>query len=390
VTSDAAHRFTGYRRRDGSVGVRNHVLVLSPTGLTSAAAQRIANLVLGTVAVTSGFGRGQVGDDARLHFDTLAGLARNPNVAAVLVVSAADAITEPYVDALRESGKPVDGLSLPAVQEDALTLVDRGVRIAARLVREASQARRESSTLADLFLAVECGHSDATSGLVCNPLTGRLAERIVAAGGRAVFSETVEWTGTEHLLARRAATPDVAQRIIATVMAREHAVRESGGDIRAENPGPQNRTGGLTTIEEKALGAIAKGGEQPIRGVLRAAERPSQSGLYLMDTPFFSPESMTAMVAAGAQMVVFTTGAGNSYCSALAPTLKMSANPDACARLREQIDFAATGVLDGSMTFDDAAARALDALLGVASGTLTYGEIVGEGAEVVSRLAPSI
>ena len=389
MTSDS-QRFTGYRRSDGSVGVRNHVLVLSPTGLTSAAAQRIADLVLGTVAVTSGFGRGQVGDDAQLHFDTLAGLARNANVAAVLVVSAADAITESYVDALRASGKPVDGLSLPGVQEDALTLVDRGVRIAARLVREASQARRESSTLADLFLAVECGHSDATSGLVCNPLTGRLAERIVAAGGRAVFSETVEWTGTEHLLARRAATPDVAQRIIATVMAREHAVRESGGDIRAQNPGPQNKSGGLTTIEEKALGAIAKGGEQPIQGVLRAAERPSQSGLYLMDTPYFSPESMTAMVAAGAQMVVFTTGAGNSYCSALAPTFKMSANPDACARLREQIDFAAIGVLDGSVTFDDAAARALDALLGVASGTLTYGEIVGEGAEVVSRLAPSI
>jgi altronate dehydratase large subunit len=281
-------------------------------------------------------------------------------------------------------------LSLPGVQEDALTLVDRGVRIATRLVCEASQARRESATLADLFLAVECGHSDATSGLVCNPLTGRLAERIVASGGRAVFSETVEWTGTEHLLARRAATPDVAQRIIATVMARERAVRESGGDIRAQNPGPQNRSGGLTTIEEKALGAIAKGGEQPIQGVLRAAERPAHAGLYLMDTPFFSPESMTAMVAAGAQIVAFTTGAGNSYCSALAPTFKMSANRDACTRLCEQIDFAAPGVLDGTDTFDDAAVRALGALLGVASGTLTYGEIVGEGMEVVSRLSPSI
>jgi altronate dehydratase large subunit len=390
MSADSVLRFMGYRRGDGSVGVRNHVLVLSPTGLTSAAAQRIAGLVHGALAVTSGFGRGQVGDDAQLHFDTLAGLARNPNVAAVLVVAAADSITEPYVDVLRDAGKPVDALSLPGVHEDALTLVDRGVRIAARLVREASRARREASTLADLFLAVECGHSDATSGLVCNLLTGRLAERVVAAGGRAVFSETVEWTGTEHLLARRAATPDVAQRIIATVMAREHAVRESGGDIRAQNPGPQNRTGGLTTIEEKALGAIAKGGEQPIQGVLRAAERPSRPGLYLMDTPFFSPESMTAMVAAGAQMVVFTTGAGNSYCSAIAPTLKMSANRETCARLREQIDFAASAVLEGSVPFDDAAARALDALLGVASGTLTYGEIVGEGAEVVSRLAPSI
>jgi altronate dehydratase large subunit len=388
--NESVQRFAGFRRADGNVGVRNHVLVLSPTGLTSAAAQRIANLVAGSVAVTSGFGRGQVGDDARLHFDTLAGLACNPNVAAVLVVSAADAITEPYLDVLRRMGKPADALSLSGVHEDALTLVDRGVRIVARLVRDASRSRRESCTLADLFLAVECGHSDATSGLVCNPLAGRLAERIVAAGGRAVFSETVEWTGAEHLLARRAVSPEIAQRIVATVMARERAVRESGSDIRAQNPGPENKAGGLTTIEEKALGAIAKGGEQPIRGVLRATERPAAPGLYLMDTPFFSPESITAMVAAGAQLVVFTTGAGNSYCSALAPTFKVSANADACARLAEQIDFAATGVLDGSLSFDDASARVLDALVDVASGTLTFGEVVGEGAEVVSRLAASI
>lgn len=382
--------FAGYRRGDGRVGVRNHVLVLSPTGLTSAAAQRIAHLVSGSVAITSGYGRGQVGDDAQLHFDTLAGLARNPNVSRVLVISAADAITEPYLDAMREIGTPADGLSLPDVREDALALVDRGVRIAARLVRDASGARREACTLADLFLAVECGHSDASSGLVCNPLAGRLSEAIVASGGRAVFSETVEWTGAEHLLARRAATPEVAQRIVATVMARERAVRESGGDVRAQNPGPQNKTGGLTTIEEKALGAIAKGGAQAIRGVLRAAQPPPAPGLYLMDTPFFSPESITAMVAAGAQLVAFTTGAGNSYCSALAPTFKMSANRDACARLREQIDFAAAAVLEGEASFDAAAANALDALLAVASGTLTYGEIVGEGAEVVSRLAPSL
>jgi altronate dehydratase large subunit len=145
-----------------------------------------------------------------------------------------------------------------------------------------------------------------------------------------------------------------------------------------------------STIEEKALGAIAKGGAQAIHGVLSAAEPPPAPGLYLMDTPFFSPESITAMVAAGAQLVAFTTGAGNSYCSALAPTFKMSANRDACARLREQIDFAAAAVLEGEASFDAAAANALDALLAVASGTLTYGEIVGEGAEVVSRLAPSL
>jgi altronate dehydratase large subunit len=385
-----AATFAGYRRADGRVGVRNHVLVLSPTGLTSAAAHRIGMLVRGTVVVASGYGRGQVGDDAQLHFDTLAGLARHPNVAGVLIVSAADSITEPYVEAVRAAGGRAEGLSLPDVHEDALALVDRGVRLAARLVRDASQARREPCGLADLFVAVECGHSDATSGLVCNPLTGRVAEAVVGAGGRAVFSETVEWTGAEHLLARRAATPEVAQAIVRTVTARERAVHVSGGDIRAQNPGPQNKAGGLTTIEEKALGAIAKGGVQPIHGVLRAAQAPPGPGLYLMDTPFFSPESITAMVAAGAQVTLFTTGPGNSYCSLVAPTLKLSANPQACARLGEQIDFDATAVLSGTVPLDEAAEAALHALVAIASGTLTYGEIVGEGAEVVSRLGPSI
>jgi altronate dehydratase large subunit len=382
--------FQGYRRRDGSVGVRNHVLVLSPTGLTSAAAARIASLVRGTVCVTSGYGRGQVGDDAKLQFDTQLGLATHPNVAAVLVVSAADNITQPYVDAIVASGRPAVGLSLPGVHEDALALVDQGVRAATRLVRDASALRREACALDALCVAVECGHSDATSGLVCNPLAGRMTELIVGAGGRAMFSETIEWTGAEHLLARRAADTETAQRIVRAVIARERVVRESGGDVRAQNPGPQNKAGGITTLEEKALGAIAKGGTQPIRGLLRPAERPPGRGLYLMDTPYFSPESITAMVAGGAQLVLFTTGAGNSYCSLVAPTLKMSANPEACARLPEQIDIDASGVLQQAQSLDAMAGLALDRLVDVASGTLTFGEIVGEGAEVVSRLGPSL
>jgi altronate dehydratase large subunit len=387
ASSIARHpdHFLGYRRPDGRAGVRNHVLVLSPTGLTSAAAARVAGLVHGTLAVTSGYGRGQVSADADLQFRTLAGLAANPNVAGVVVMSAADEISQSYADAIAPSGKPVVALSLPGVHEDALTLVDRGVRAAARLVAGASALRRERADLAQLCIAVECGHSDASSGILCNPLAGRMMELVVAGGGQAMFSETVEWTGAEHLLAQRAVDADVAARIVAAVAAREARVRESGGDIRAQNPGPQNKAGGLTTIEEKALGAIAKGGRQPIHGVLAAAERPRGAGLFLMDTPYFSPESMTAMVAGGAQVVVFTTGAGNSYCSAIAPTMKISANPRSVAQLTEQIDFDASG--------DDREARAQDGvarLLDIASGSLTFGEIVGEGAEVVSRLGPSL
>ena len=389
--SDATRRtFAGYRRADGRCGVRNHVLVLSPTGLTSAAAARIASLVRGTVCVASGYGRGQVAADAKLQFDTLTGLATHPNVAAVLVVSAGPDITHAYVEAVRATGKPVTGISLPDVHEDALALVDAGVRVAARMVRDASLLRREACALDMLCIAIECGHSDASSGLVGNPLAGRLAESVVAAGGQAMFSETVEWTGAEHLLARRAVDAGVADQIVRAVVARERMVRESGGDIRAQNPGPQNRAGGLTTIEEKALGAIAKGGNQRISGLLKPAQRPPTSGLFLMDTPFFSPESITAMVAGGAQIVLFTTGAGNSYCSLVAPTLKISANPQTCSRLTEQIDIAAADVALGNVTLDEFAERALGQLVDVASGALTFGEIVGEGSEVVSRLGPSM
>ena len=388
--SSAARRFDGFRRADGRVGVRNHVLVLSPTGLTSAAAQRAAALVRGTVCVTSGYGRGQVSADAKLHFDTLAGLASHPNVAALVVVSAAEDISAAYVDAAVAAGKPAVGLSLPGVHEDALALVDATVRAATRLVREASALRRVPCAVADLCVAVECGHSDATSGLVCNPLAGRMMELIVDAGGQAMFSETVEWTGAEHLLAQRAATPQIAHQILAAVGERERMVRENGGNIRAQNPGPQNKAGGLTTIEEKALGAIAKGGRQEIRGVLAPTERPRGSGLFLMDTPYFSPESITAMVAGGAQIVLFTTGPGNSYASLVAPTIKMSANPAATKRLAEQIDFVATSALNHSAPLDVLAAQGFVQLLDVASGTLTFGEIVGEGSEVVSRLAPSM
>jgi altronate dehydratase large subunit len=382
--------FEGYRRADGRVGVRNHVLVLSPTGLTSAAAARVSTLVRGTICVTSGYGRGQVAADAQLHFDTLVGLASHPNVAAALVISAGADITQAFVDAIMRNGTTAVGLSLPGSGEDALALTDAGVRAAARLVRDASGLRRERAAMGELCVAVECGHSDATSGLVCNPLAGRMMERIVEAGGQAIFSETVEWTGAEHLLARRAADSEVANGILQAVVARERMIRASGGDIRAQNPGPQNRAGGLTTIEEKALGAIAKGGNQRIQGLLRAAERPPGRGLFLMDTPYFSPESITAMVAGGAQLVVFTTGPGNSYTSLVAPTIKMSANPDACARLTEQIDIAAADALQASTSLDAMTADALARLLAIASGALTFGEIVGEGGEVVSRLGPSM
>jgi altronate dehydratase large subunit len=266
----------------------------------------------------------------------------------------------------------------------------RGARVAAQLARDASRIRREPAPVSSLFVAVECGHSDATSGVASNPLAGKVVDRIVDAGGTAVFGETIEWLGAEHVLARRAATAGVAAAIVAAVRRREDAVAGVGLDLTGNNPGVENIRGGLSSIEEKSLGAIAKGGSRPIAGVLGVAESPKRAGAYVMDAPCFSPESMTGFAAAGAQVMLFTTGAGNSYCSAVAPTIKISARPDTVARLSTQIDFDASGVFEGRDDPDAAADCLYALLLEVCSGTRTWGELLGESGESIIRVGGSL
>jgi len=382
--------FAGYPRAGGRYGVRNHVLVLALNGLVARSAARVAANVAGTVLFASPYGRGQYGADRHAHTVQLAGVAGNPNVAATLVIGADRRTTDAIVDAIARAGKPVEALALDDVGEDALELSARAIRIAARLVHDASRQRREPAPLSALFLGVECGHSDATSGVVANPLAGRVVDRVIDAGGTAVFGETIEWLGAEHLLARRASTPETAAAIVAAVHRREASVAATGVDLTGENPGAENIRGGLSSIEEKSLGAIAKGGSRAITGLLGIGEAPKAAGLHVMDAPGFSPESMTGFVAAGTQALLFTTGAGNSYCSALAPTLKISARPDTHARLPAQIDFDASAVFAGREDPDVAAGRLLALLLDVCSGTRTWGEITGEGAESLVRLGESL
>ena len=219
-------------------------------------------------------------------------------------------MTEAIAHEIAAAGKPVATVALDDVHEDALGLTARGIRIAAGLARSASRLRREPAPSSALAVAVECGHSDATSGLVSNPLAGRVVDRIVDAGGTAMFGETLEWLGAEHVLARRAVRPEIGAAIVAAVKRRESAVAATGVDLTGNNPGAENIRGGLSTIEEKSLGAIAKSGSRPIAGLLGIAEVPSAPGLYVMDAPGFSPESMTGFAAAGAQVMMFTTGAG--------------------------------------------------------------------------------
>ncbi len=382
--------FLGYARNKGRAGVRNHLLVLSVAGLTGPAARRVAQALPGARLVTMPYGGGLVGADHALHMRALTGLACNPNVGAVLLIGSDPPKLRTLALAIETHGTPLASVCLDDCEHDSLSLSDRAIRAGARLHRDLSRQRRVSVPLSHLFIGLECGRSDPSSGIVANPLIGRISDGVVRRGGSSVFGETLEWLGAEHLLARRATTSAVAQNLRQAVLRRERLATSQDVDLLGNNPGPTNIAAGLSTIEEKSLGAIAKSGSEPIAGVLGYGEAPGASGLFAMDAPAYSPESLTGFVAAGAQLLLFSTGVGNSYVSLLAPTIKLSANPVATQRLREQLDFDASAVFRGACTLDDAARDLFALLVDIASGSLTWGEVLGEGEEVVSRLGEAL
>jgi altronate dehydratase large subunit len=383
-------KFFGYLRPDGAIGVRNHLLVMSVTGLTGPASRRIAQTLRGARLVTMPYGGGIVGKDWDLHMRTLTGFALNANVGAILLIGS----DPPKVSAIEAnvaaSGKPVISICLDDCGHDVLTLGARALRAGIQLMKELSRLRRQPVDLSSLFVGMECGRSDPSSGMVSNPLAGEITDRLIGSGGSVVFGETLEWLGAEHLLRRRAATPEIGQALVNAVERREALAVANGVDLLGVNPGPTNIAAGLSTIEEKSLGAIAKSGSMAIAGLLAYAERPPGKGLYAMDAPAYAPESVSGFVAAGTQMILFTTGVGNSYVSTLAPTIKISANPRATADLKEQIDFDASPAFRGEASLSDCANELLKLIVDVASGTRTYGEILDEGDEVVSRIGEAL
>lgn len=383
--------FLGYKRRSGRPGVRNHLLVLSINGLIVGAARRVAEAIDGARLVATPYGRGHIGPDREIHFRLLVGIATNPNVGAVLILGAdrktADRLAS-AVDAI--AARPLEVVTLDDVGEDSVELTASGMRAAARLSRAASHARREKLPASELLIGIECGHSDATSGLAANPLVGAVADRLINAGGTVMIGETIEWLGGEAALAARCVNDDVSRAVTGAVAARENAVGALGEDLLGNNPGQENIRGGLSTIEEKSLGAIAKAGTKPIQSLLAFAEAPADRGLHLMDGPSFSPESMTGFTAAGAQMILFTTGPGNSYCSLLSPTVKVCGNGEAADRLREQVDFNGSEIFAGRGTVESLADQLLRQVLDHASGTYTWGEILREGAECFNRIGASL
>jgi len=368
--------FWGFERPDGSVGVRNHLLVLTPMDCSYEPARKIAAQVEGAVAVTQHHGCGY----DEMVANALIGAGRNPNVAGVLLVGlGCESLTsEILTEGIAPTGKPVETL---IIQEEGGTLrtMERGVRILQGMAQDVADLKREPFPLSRLTLAVECGGSDATSGLAANPAVGVAADMLIDEGGTVIFGETQEMTGTQHVLARRAVDEEAGEAIRAMIGRQEARMRAMGVDSRFMSKG--NVDGGLTTIEEKSLGAIRKGGTRPIQGVLENSrlglDSPSRPGLWLQDGTGWDVPSVTHMVAAGAQVVAFTSGRGSTTGHAIAPVLKVTGNPKTYERMRDNMDVNAGTVLDGSESLRSVGERIFGAVVEVASGRKTKAEALG-------------
>ena len=376
--------FLGYMRPDGSVGTRNYVLVI-PQGLI---ARSICDFVTGTRTLqTVDHGSGRTARDRERIARVLIGLGRNPNAASVIIHAASPGVGYPELTAERlaseiaKSGKRVEIID-PARDGGIYGAIAKGIQLARMMVYEASKLRRVEVGDEHLCLGVKCGYSDTTSGIAGNPAVGYLFDKVVKAGGTAFFGETTEIIGAEHTLARRAATPEVARAILDAVARREALAKSTGLDIRTINPVPSNIKGGISSLEEKSLGAIHKAGTAPIQGVLQYGERPPGRGLYFVDNWMGSNSIFAGYAAAGANLVLFQLGGGGlagrtlleGMPSIVAPFLWCTANPKTYAMARDSIDFYSGTVIENQEDPDTAGGRLYQTVIDVASGTLSRSE----------------
>ena len=376
-------RLAGYARADGRKGIRNVLVVAYLVECAHHVAREIVAPFRDESVHLIGFPGCYPNAYALAMMEKL---CTHPNVGGALLVSLGCEGFDKrrLARAIEASGRPVATLGIQQSGGTRSTIAAGREWVTATLPQLRAQATVPMRA-DELTVGTICGGSDATSGLTANPAMGVAFDLLVAEGAKTIFEETGELIGMEHLMAARAKTQPLGEELKRTVAKAAGYYATLGYASFA----PGNADGGLTTIEEKSLGAIAKAGSRPIQSLLQLGEAPSGPGLHLMDGPGFSPESLTGFAAAGAQIMLFTTGPGNSFCNALAPTLKISAHPDTAARLPEQIDFDASPVLAGQEPIDAAADRLLDLVLDVASGGATWGEVLEESDEVLARLGPS-
>ncbi|WP_170432627.1 UxaA family hydrolase [Ruegeria arenilitoris] len=377
----------GWRRTDGRIGLRNHVIAFSTVALTDRITGLAAAHVPGTLPICPSFQRGLRGPDAQLQADMIRAVIAHPNVGAALVVTHDRAAAADLKAASKRLGKPITVISLMAHQGVQAAL-DAMVSHLQSLVAKVSDNPNTAMNLSDLTVALECGGSDPTSALCANPAIGRFVDRLISAGGTAIVSETAEFLGGEQVVRSQCQTPEVAADILGYLQAEEEMMAADGIDYRGVNPTQENIEAGLSTLTEKTMGAICKIGTSKFAGTLGFGEQPVGRGLFFMHTPFFSPTSLTGMVLGGAQINLFAVGVYNPSGIPLAPTIKICGNPITCAEWSDSIDMDVSGAISGNSTCDDPAERIFDLIGQISDGKVTCAERWQEGQVIVpmSRL----
>jgi len=382
--------FYGFRRENGRVGIRNHVVILPLDDLSNAACEAVANNIKGTMALPHPYGRLQFGEDLELHFRTLIGTGSNPNVAACVVIGIEPAWTNQVVEGIAKTSKPVAGFSIEGTGD--IGTIAAASRKAQEFVQWASEKQRELCTMQELFVSTKCGESDTTSGLASCPTVGNLIDKLDPLGATTCFGETSELTGAEMVCASRAASKEVADEFMRVFNAYQEIIeRHKTSDLSESQPTKGNIAGGLTTIEEKAFGNLQKiGRKTKFIGVLKPAEAPAKrAGLYFMDTSSAAAECVTLQAAAGFVVHLFPTGQGNVIGNPIEPVIKLTANPKTARTMAEHIDLDVSGILRREMTLDQAGDRLIDIMIRTCNGRLTCAEALGHREFVLTKLYQS-
>ena len=380
--------FMGWRRESGRVGVRNHVVILPLDDLSNAACEAVANNVKGTLAIPHAYGRLQFGEDLDLFFRTMIGTGSNPNVAAVVVIGIEEGWTKRIVDGIKKTGKPVTGFGIELNGD--INTIAKASRAAKDYLQWASEQDREECDISELWVSTKCGESDTTTGLASCPTVGNMYDKLIPQGIHGVFGETSEITGGEHIARARAASPAVGEKWMKTWQAYEDDVIQAHktNDLSESQPTKGNIAGGLTTIEEKALGNLEKIGRKcTYIDVLEPAEAPRKGpGLYYMDTSSAAAECVTLMAAAGYVVHTFPTGQGNIIGNPIIPVIKITGNPRTVRTMSEHVDLDVSGILRREMTIAQAGDALIKMILRTANGRLTAAEALGHREFVLTKL----
>ena len=381
-------KFMGWRRENGRVAVRNHVVILPLDDISNAACEAVANNIKGTIAIPHSYGRLQFGEDLDLHFRTLIGTGSNPNVAAVVVIGIEEGWTQRVVDGIKKTGKPVTGFGIELHGD--IDTIARASRQAKEYVHWATELQREECDISELWISTKCGESDTTTGLASCPTVGNMYDKLIPKGIYGVFGETSEITGGEHIAKARAISPEIGEKWMKTWQAYEDDVIQAHktDDLSDSQPTKGNIAGGLTTIEEKALGNLEKiGHECRYIDVLEPAETPAKGpGLYYMDTSSAAAECVTLMAAGGYVVHTFPTGQGNIVGNPIVPVIKISGNPRTVRTMSEHIDVDVTGILRRDQTIPEAGDALIEMILRTANGRLTAAEALGHREFVLTKL----